>query len=928
MVQTRPLAAIALLIGTSPALAQVAAEADAPEVIVTATRRASPLVDVPIAVTAVTARQLAQTGATDIRQLNQLVPSLLVSSTSSEAGGGGARIRGIGTVGDNAGLESSVATFIDGVYRNRSGVALTELGPLDRIEVLRGPQGTLFGRNASAGLINIVTAAPRFMQEGYAEAGFGNYASRRLAAGLTGPISPTLAYRLDGVWTKRDGFITETLSGRTIGNRDRFLLRGKLLWQPSTDVSLLLAADYTKRDEECCIGPYLKAQNVSSSTPGVAGGNLVYAPSSIAALLRTLASGIPGRGNGIIDENTYARRVTLTPGRTFRQDVENGGVSAELNATLGGAKLTSITAWRTNDYIKGQDADFTALDLLVRPSDGSGYIKFRTFTQELRLQGQAFGDRLDWLVGAYYSDERLRHGENIGFGADFEAFAAARMAAAVPALATFPSFGFANLNGFARSYATTQLAAVTVPAGTAPLIVDTIAAQVANAPLNGTAQNNRFRQNERNVALFTHNIVRLTDSLSLTLGARYTDDRKRLNADLASTSGCGAYAANITRLRALATGAAANPAGNGGANAYIASISTALANQVLSGFTGFACANNSVSGHYAAKHDEGEWSGTAVLSYRPAPRTMAYASFSRGYKAGGFNLDAAALFNSSTLQQLPFSSLAFKPETVDAWELGAKYGGRNLSVSIALFYQQFNNFQLNTYNGLNFFVSNIQGCKADLGTRDSDANAGNSACAETRSGVVSKGIELEGSLRPVRDVTLTAGLTYADTRYRKDIAGSPDPITGDNSLQPTLFLLPGNRLSNAPEYVATGSASFTPMVSKTLKALIYGDIRYTSRINTASDLFVEKAQKGFALVNARLGLGRANGRWSVELWAQNLFDVRYKQIGFNMPLQGGGQGVVPGTAAAVKAFGTSSTQLFGAFLGEPRTWGGSVRVQF
>ena len=115
-----------------------------------------------MAVSAVTADTLQNTGATDIRQLNQLSPSLLVSSTTSEAGAAVARIRGIGTVGDNPGLEGSVATYIDGVYRSRTGVALTELGPLDRIEVLRGPQGTLFGRNASAGVISVITAKPQF----------------------------------------------------------------------------------------------------------------------------------------------------------------------------------------------------------------------------------------------------------------------------------------------------------------------------------------------------------------------------------------------------------------------------------------------------------------------------------------------------------------------------------------------------------------------------------------------------------------------------------------------------------------------------------------------------------------------------------------------------------------------------------------------
>ena len=147
---------------------------DTGDIIVTATRRNEALSNVPLAVSAVTAETLRNSGASDIRGLTQVSPSLLVSSTSSEAGAGGARIRGVGTVGDNAGLESSVAVFIDGVYRSRTGVGLTELGPVDRIEVLRGPQGTLFGRNASAGLISIITAKPKFNTEVSGELTAGN----------------------------------------------------------------------------------------------------------------------------------------------------------------------------------------------------------------------------------------------------------------------------------------------------------------------------------------------------------------------------------------------------------------------------------------------------------------------------------------------------------------------------------------------------------------------------------------------------------------------------------------------------------------------------------------------------------------------------------------------------------------------------------
>ncbi len=173
-----------------------AEEGDGQVIIVTAQGRNQSLQDVPIAVNVVGAEALQNSGANDIRSLNQLAPSLLVSSTGSEANGS-ARIRGIGTVGDNPGLESSVAVFIDGVYRSRSGIGLNELGEVDRIEVLRGPQGTLFGRNASAGLIHIITRRPDMNQfGGYAELTYGNYNHIRAAGAITGPINDTLGFRL------------------------------------------------------------------------------------------------------------------------------------------------------------------------------------------------------------------------------------------------------------------------------------------------------------------------------------------------------------------------------------------------------------------------------------------------------------------------------------------------------------------------------------------------------------------------------------------------------------------------------------------------------------------------------------------------------------------------------------------------------------
>ena len=243
-------------LGVSIAMAAVAAPAfaqDAPAdtatddsdntpIIVTAQGRSQLLSDVPVAISAVSAETLQNSGANDIRQLNQLAPSLLVSSTGSEANGS-ARIRGIGTVGDNPGLESSVPVFIDGVYRSRSGIGLNELGEIDRIEVQRGPQGTLGGRNSSAGLISIYSKKPDFQFGATGEITYGNYDYWRLGGSVTGPISDTLAARLDGVWVKRDGFLHDVNNDRDINNRDRYFLRGQLLFEPTDALSVRLIAD-------------------------------------------------------------------------------------------------------------------------------------------------------------------------------------------------------------------------------------------------------------------------------------------------------------------------------------------------------------------------------------------------------------------------------------------------------------------------------------------------------------------------------------------------------------------------------------------------------------------------------------------------------------------------------------------------------------
>lgn len=876
------------------AMAQEAAPAAAAgpvmagDIIVTATRRSQALSDVPLAVSAVTAESLERSGVSDIRQLNQLSPSLLVSSTQSEASGGVARIRGVGTVGDNAGLESSVAVFIDGVYRSRSGVALTELGAVDRIEVLRGPQGTLFGRNTSAGMIHVITARPSFEEAGTAELSYGNHDYWRGQIGLTGPINDKIAYRIDGVYTKRDGFMTDVVTGDDINNRDRWLARGQLLFAPTDQLEIRIIGDYAKRDEDCCAAAFLPARDVTRNPDG----SLTFLPSSVLDLER--------RFGAFINTDTSDREIAVSPGRSYREDVRDWGLSGEINYDFGAAKLTSISAYRDWKLIRGQDADFNNLDLFVRPDDGNPRQRFQTFTQEIRLQGDAFGGVLDWLIGGYYADEKLTLHDNLQYGSQYGSFFSCLIAAQINTGISPASPGC--LAPAVRAGFLASLGPLAPTVGAA-LVGGLDRLQGLNGAANGV---DSFVQESRNYALFTHNVVKLTDALSLTLGVRYTNERKKLDADLQgnppAAAACATTAAQLGPIRA-------NPALPQGIRNLAGGLITL--NCVFPPVAGVSLAD-------AKKEDE--FTGTAALSYKITPELLAYASYSKGYKAGGFNLDRQAL-NAFAPGGFNVSQLRFEPEKVTSFEVGAKYNGRGIDFNVAAFYQLFKSFQLNGFTGTSFIVENIEGCSELAGGdgADSDNDAATGACTgKNKAGVVSKGIEIEAFLRPGPDLTANLGFTLADARYRKNLSG----VNGAPLATP-FFQLPGRRLSSSALYTITGSAGWTPPIGGSgLTGLVYADFRYQSELNTGSDLDIEKEQEGVMIVNARVGLQGPDGMWSVELWAQNLLDVDYKQVAVDAPLQGSG------TTRGTQMFGTRSTQLYGAFLAEPRTYGVTVRTKF
>lgn len=765
---------------------------------VTATKRERIAQEVPIALTPYSEKQLEYSGVTDIRDLMAVSPSLFLSTSQAESTGAVASIRGVGTTGDNPGFESAVGVFIDGVYRNRNNVALTELGEVERIEVLRGPQGTLFGRNTLMGLINVITKAPSFEQSIYSKMSFSSYNSRRLEVSIGGGlIDDSLAGRVDAVFTKRDGFLKDIASGKDYNNRDRVLIRGQLLLKPGEFSKVRLIADYSDRNEQCCAA-------------------VTLVPGPTVGLIQAMGGDLLG--------DPFDRKASVNSDRGYNENVVEWGLSSEITVNTNIASITSLTAFRDWEALRGQDIDYLNLDIGFRDKD-SYFQGFRTFTQELRAETETESANL--LVGLFYINEELNYRDALRFGAAYEGYANG-----VVSGNPFSGF-FSGLTG--------------LPPG-----------QVF--PEGDGIVEDRFMQKAKSWALFTHNTFDLADNIEVTFGVRYTEETKNLEAILKSQNrACSLpFLANLT-------------------GAVIAGL---VPPQAVTNITALACLpvfNPFVDGNYTDSRKERKWSSTLTVAYDLSDDDMLFAGYSRGFKAGGYNLDRATLANPLQGAIPSASDLEFDEEVVDSFELGGKFGllDQRATFNATLFYVDLQDFQLVTFTGTGFLVENLEE-------------------------VVAKGVELETTALLSNTLTVRGGMTYADTRYGTDVSNET---------------LAGQQLANAPKWTFTGAATYERNMSDSWQAFAHLDLRYMSSYNTGSDLDVEKIQESFMVFNGRIGLAQLKGGFRIDLWAKNLFDQDYIQVAFDAPLQGSGTG--PG-----------STQTFGAFLGNPRTVGVTLRKEF
>lgn len=832
------------------------------KVVVTATRRETVLQKTPIAITAVGKKALEAAKVENIEDLMPVVPSLQVTNNGNPVGYT-ARIRGVGTQGDNPGLEAAVGTFIDGVYRNRTSVAMSDLGELERVEVLRGPQGTLFGRNTSAGILSVITKKPSFADEFSAEATVaehGQYIGRGMANFLL--AEDEFATRFYVTRFEQEGFM-DVNPGRPDaydGNAKRYYtIRGQALWQASANAEVRLIIDYADRQDECC--------SAATVFPGSFGRTptVAFPNTSAPAIINFIEAPLQGKAtsNQVEDQVGFGDRSTAS-------DQQDRGVSGELNWDLNGAKLTSISSYRDWKTAYGWDADFSAADIVYFADDGTNYNKFETFTHEMRLTGEA--GWVNWLFGAYFADEDLTRSSTVIFGEDMESFLSLHR------IGDSPLSFRGGLNAFFGH----------------SMLTPVFTGNEGDLDL--------YEQNAETFALFTHNVFHLTEALDLVAGVRWTTETKTFDAvyRTAGNGGCESIEADFG-LDPLAN--LANPVNSTG-NATLDAQRAGAASLACLPYARTALDLLTASTPHHQERTEDEFSGVVTLAWEIQSNLNSYATYSRGHKAGGFNLDRAFSDASGSIVSTPTfdasggvpvqtvraPDTSFPAEFVDAYEIGLKTSfDDTLFVNTAVFYQEFENFQLNTFTGISFIVTSVPE-------------------------VISQGVEVETFwVTPVRGLTTNLAVQYTDARYG-DIGSLTEPGSFI-ARNPGLFLLEDARLTHAPEWTLTGAADYSfPLDSFTGR--FHVDARWQSEMNTGSNLDPRKVQDAFAVVGMKFGV-YAEGDWiGLEIFARNLFDERYINTAIDAPLQG--------SAVTPTAAGSSTID---AFLGEPRIVGATLRIK-
>jgi iron complex outermembrane receptor protein len=638
------LAAACALILAPPVVAQetaagaVSAAPVLEEIIVTATRRAERLQDVPVSVSAFNAEDLAARSVATVGDILQYSPN--VARSSGPAGGQDAYffIRGVGQIDNSIVLDPGVGVYVDGVYLGRVQGSSIDLVDIERIEVLRGPQGTLFGRNTIGGAVNITSRPPGDSFGAQGRLTIGSRERREAQASVNVPVGDTLAVTASGLRKQQDGWGRNALTGETFGDVDITGGRVALRWTPTPVFTAGIAGDY--------------AENRGSPSHTVLTGIDRTPSPAAAATLRVTQKTSPFLVPLPADMERYiqpadSRTNFLSIPAIYNTDA--GGVSATLEWQGDAATVKSISAWRTLEQVNWSDFDGSPYAFY----DSSNDLEQDQFSQELQVNGRGFGDRLDWLVGGYFFKEDMRNTVTVCLGTT----------------GPVATSTLQNPDGSGRLYI------LTPPGpgpGRPPPVPVAPAAQILDPRCMDSSST--IDLDVESLAAFTHNTFDLTDRLEAVVGLRYTVETKnqRFNTFLDNRDGVLAFTpvpiAALPFPGRLTVPARIVP--------QLSPANTAL--------------------RIPTTYEE-TWTDLSTrfgLNYRVSDDILVYASYAEGFKSGGFNGrgDNAVLSNSNVQP--------FDPEHVTTYEAGAKTEllDRRLRLNGAVFLSRYDDIQLLALN--------------------------------------------------------------------------------------------------------------------------------------------------------------------------------------------------------------------------------------
>ena len=799
------------------------------EVIVTSTKRQTTLQETPVTVAVVGADVLEKAQILDIQDLQSVVPSLRVGQLQTSANTN-FRIRGFGNGANNAGIEPSVGVFIDGVYRSRSAAQIGDLPKLQRIEVLSGPQSTLFGKNASAGVISVVTAKPSFTPQGYMELGAGNYDQRVARGYVTAGLTENMAFSLGGAFNKRDGYAESAIAGLEANNgRDRFNLRGQLLFEPRDDISIRFIADYSEIDEVCC--------HVANAINGPTAGAIQF---------------IGGQLANPADTHAYVNYQNADS----LNEVEDGGISLHIDVDFDAFTVTSISSARTNAAFNNFDADFTTADLLLNNND----TELKTFTQELRVTSTG-DNKVDWMVGGYLFSEDITQITGLDVGGAFRPYLDTLL---------FASTGDPNtLGGLEGLY------------GLAP-----------GSFFNSNVQTvETFTQDDFAYSAFGTVDFHVNDKLTLTGGLNYTNDKKSvsgfttnnepysnidLNNDL-TLFGVPLPTVLFGQAFTANTGLAPTPANIAFIEGVAPGTSAAIQAGVASGVAGlqglqflpqFVAFGNSVE-DATSKDDKVTWNVRAA--YEVNDNFNLYASAGTGFKATSWNLsrdsrpfasDAAALGAAGLLVANQTYGTRFAgPEEATVYEMGVKARFDRGAFNLAVFDQTIDGFQSNTFVGTGFVL----------------ANAGKQSTF---------GVEFDASYYPMDALKLTLAGIYLDAKY--------DSFPGAAGPGNTVVDLSGEPVAGVPEFGFSTSATYTHDFGSGTTGFLRADYQYEAAVPIVEQILagIPAPEAKTSIVNGSLGVNFENGL-GIQIWGRNIFGYESVISAFPGVVQSGTVNVYP-----------------------------------